>query len=68
MKKMNRCVVFSWILVTTLILGSFVLISLEQLQSVEVHASSSDDTDGVYTIEGRLWIFIWFSLFSLVEE
>ena len=55
MKKMNRCVVFSWMLVTALILGSFVLISLEQLQSVEVHASSSDNTDGVYTIEGRLW-------------
>ena len=42
-------------LVAVSILGLLVPISLERPQSAEVHASSSDNTDGVYTIEGRLW-------------
>ncbi|HCT90415.1 MAG TPA: hypothetical protein DF613_03380 [Lachnospiraceae bacterium] len=55
MKKTGGCVIFSWILAAVSILGLLVPISLERLQSTEVLASSSDNTDGVYTIEGRLW-------------
>lgn len=55
MKKTSRCVVFSWILAAALILGLSVPVSLERLQSAEAHAGSSDNADGVYTIEGRLW-------------
>ncbi|MDE6850939.1 MAG: NEAT domain-containing protein [Lachnospiraceae bacterium] len=55
MKKKRKCAIFFWIFMAALVLGLSVPISLDQLHNIEVHVQAADDTDGVYTIEGRLW-------------
>lgn len=55
MKKARKCAIFLWIVIAALVLGLSVPVSLDQLHPAEVHVQAADDTDGVYTIEGRLW-------------
>lgn len=55
MKKTGKLVILSWILIVALVLGLSAPISLRWLHNTEVSAQTTDDTDGVYTIKGRLW-------------
>ncbi len=55
MRKTGKFVILSWILIAALALGLSAPISLRWLHNTEVSAQTTDDTDGVYTIEGRLW-------------